>query len=164
MRLACNCCSGPYGEAHPLGLIEKRSERFVVQKGQAAQGEQFTYSKTQMQVVKELADQGLASIGTHYCEECNARDMNKPDKHPAHSGDIDKLCLPCALDHAWVYRHHSLVSVATPQIVQTLIKKNEMFEYQVRKAIGAIQLRQAEAQVDSFVYKTLQLLPEKKKR
>ena len=161
--LACHRCSGPVQDQAPISLLEKKTERFVVEKGQKEKGEQFQYSKAQLQVVKELIDAGLASVGTHYCEDCNDVDMHKPKDDDTYSEVITKLCLQCAVHHEWMYRCHNLVFLVTPQMVQTLLKKHEALEQKVTKEIGCIQFRTAEAQIDSLMYEILNLLPNKKK-
>ena len=150
ISLACLCCSG----SQPVCLKEKQSEGFIVKHGQMLKGEHFQYSKAQFQVIKELVDQGLTSMGTHYCETCNSKKMND-DK----SVDIEKLCLPCALDHKQLYEDHQLVLLLTPQLIQTLFKKSEVFELLVRESVKHLQLRNAETQIDSFMYDIYQILP-----
>ena len=152
ISLACLCCSG----SEPISLKDKQSQSYIVKSGQMEAGEHFQYSKTQFQVVKELVDQGLTSIGTHYCESCNAKRM-----HNKTSLDIEKLCLPCALDHKQLYGDHQLVLILTPQLIQTLFKKSEVFELLVRESVKQMQLRTLETQVDSFMREIFKLLPKK---
>ena len=66
--VTCRCSM----KGQPLSLREKRTDAFTVELGQVEKGEHFQYSKSQFQVIKELTELGMTSLGSHYCETCSA--------------------------------------------------------------------------------------------
>ena len=77
-------------------------------------------------MIKELVDLGMTSLASHYCETCSAKAMG------GKGGDFEKLCLACALEHRVEHPSHQMVLILTPQLLQTLLKKSEAFEVQIR--------------------------------
>ena len=68
----------------------------------------FTYNKHQTQFCKELIERGVFTVATHYCITCDN------NKFPLSKlGDIEKLCLLCAISHKADNLKHELVLVAT---------------------------------------------------
>ena len=123
LSLACQCSI----KGQPISLRENKSESFTVRLGQAENSDHFQYSKAQSQVVKELVDLGMTSLGSHYCETCSAKAMES-----GQFCDFEKYCLVCALEHRAEHPSHQMVLILTPQLLQNLLKKSEAFEVQVR--------------------------------
>ena len=76
LSITCSACSQVDDASQMMWYrCDPKSQEnvcFTVCAGQADSGKAFQFSKTQLQVLKELVDLGLMNIPSHYCETCNS--------------------------------------------------------------------------------------------
>ena len=111
---------------------------FAVKLGQVNDGQGFQFCKSQLNVLKELADLGLTNLPTHYCEHCNAEAQAKC-KPTATFKDVAKLCFNCSVQHRIEHPEHTLGMVLPLQLFQQLLKRSERMEYLARIKLAELQ-------------------------
>lgn len=138
MSLTCSSCA--IGMPLWYKCAANETAVFKVEKGQMLAGKAFQFTKSQLQVVKELVDLGATLLPTHYCEDCSAEE-------PA--GDVAKLCYICAMNHLLsdgnIYQKegkmHTLVMLMPQACFMQQLKRSEAYEASVRLGIAELQQR-----------------------